>query len=109
MDCDTVRSPWTASRIDSQLAVTEIRSMAADDLWLSPAYGADTIGVSYATTMWGKILTLLGSENIAVGKLAGASGRMNPEAVIAADPDAIFIAGSSWANKPKAVKTGYET
>ena len=70
--------------------------------------GADTVGVSYATTMWGKILTVLGSENIAVGKLAGASGRMNPEAVIAADPDAIFIAGSSWANKPKAVKTGYE-
>ena len=71
--------------------------------------GAETMGVSYATTMWGKILTLLGSENIAVGKLAGASGRMNPEAVIAADPEAIFIAGSSWANKPKAVKTGYDT
>ena len=71
--------------------------------------GAETNGVSYATTMWGKILTLLGSENIAVGKLAGASGRMNPEAVIAADPEVIFIAGSSWANKPKAVKTGYDT
>lgn len=70
--------------------------------------GADAIGVSYATTMWGKILTLLGSENIAVGKLAGASGRMNPEAVIAADPEVIFIAGSSWGNKPKAVKTGYD-
>lgn len=70
--------------------------------------GAETAGVSYATTMWGKILTLLGSDNIAVGKLAGASGRMNPEAVIAADPEVIFIAGSSWANKPKAVKTGYD-
>ena len=70
--------------------------------------GAGTIGRSYATTMWGKLLTDMGAENIAVGKLPGASGQLNPEAVIAADPDAIFIIGSSWKNKPKAVKTGYE-
>ncbi|MFP8778695.1 ABC transporter substrate-binding protein [Hydrogenophaga sp. RWCD_12] len=70
--------------------------------------GADTVGNSYSGTMWGKIVTLLGAENVADGKLPGPWGPVNAEAVIAANPDLIFIAGSSWVNKPKAVKTGYE-
>lgn len=70
--------------------------------------GADTIGNTYAGTMWGKIFDLMGAENIANGKIPGPWGPMNAEAVIAANPDVIFIAGSSWVNRPKAVKTGYE-
>lgn len=35
-------------RIDAQLAVTEIRSMAADDLWLSPASGTDAVGIHFS-------------------------------------------------------------
>ena len=70
--------------------------------------GADTVGNSYSGTMWGKIVTLLGAENVADGKLPGPWGPVNAEAVIAANPDLVFIAGSSWVNKPKAVKTGYE-
>ncbi len=35
-------------RIDAQLGVTEIRSMTADDLWFSPAYGAETIGIHFS-------------------------------------------------------------
>lgn len=71
--------------------------------------GADKVGNSYSGTMWGKIATLLGADNIADGKLAGPWGPMSAEAVLAADPDFVFIAGSSWLNKPKAVKTGYDT
>jgi len=70
--------------------------------------GPEATGLSYASTMWGAILNNLGADNIAVGKLAGPSGPMNPEAVIAANPDVIFFAGSSWPNRPKAVKTGYD-
>jgi iron complex transport system substrate-binding protein len=70
--------------------------------------GADTVGNSYSGTMWGKIVTLLGAVNVADGKLPGPWGPVNAEAVIADNPDLIFIAGSSWVNKPKAVKTGYE-
>ncbi|WP_374411389.1 ABC transporter substrate-binding protein [Hydrogenophaga sp.] len=70
--------------------------------------GADTVGNSYSGTMWGKIVTLLGADNLADGKLPGPWGPVNAEAVIADNPDLIFIAGSSWVNKPKAVKTGYE-
>lgn len=34
-------------RITPLLHVTEIRSMCADDLWLSPAYGRDTVGIHF--------------------------------------------------------------
>jgi len=70
--------------------------------------GADTVGNSYSGTMWGKMLTTLGAVNVADGKLPGPWGPVNPEAVIADNPDLIFITGSSWLNKPKAVKTGYQ-
>lgn len=70
--------------------------------------GADTVGNSYSGTMWGKLLTSMGAVNVADGKLPGPWGPVNAEAVIADNPDLIFIAGSSWVNKPQAVKTGYE-
>ncbi|MGH1564408.1 D-arabinono-1,4-lactone oxidase [Mumia sp. DW29H23] len=34
-------------RIDPLLQVTEIRTMPADDLWLSPAYGRDTVAIHF--------------------------------------------------------------
>ena len=36
-----------AHRITPLLHVTEIRTMCADDLWLSPAYGHDTVGIHF--------------------------------------------------------------
>ena len=36
-----------ASRISPLLHVTEIRTMCADDLWLSPAQGRDTVGIHF--------------------------------------------------------------
>ena len=36
-----------ASRITPLLHVTEIRTMCADDLWLSPAFGHDTVGIHF--------------------------------------------------------------
>lgn len=35
-------------RIDRHLWVTEIRSVAADSLWLSPAYGDDCVGIHFS-------------------------------------------------------------
>lgn len=34
-------------RIDPVLLITEIRTMAGDDLWLSPAYGHDSVGIHF--------------------------------------------------------------
>ena len=70
--------------------------------------GADTIGNTYNNTMWGKIVTTLGAVNIAAGKIPGAWGPLNGEAVIAENPDLILMASSSWVGKARAVRTGYD-
>ncbi|MBS0643884.1 MAG: ABC transporter substrate-binding protein [Proteobacteria bacterium] len=70
--------------------------------------GAGVVGNSYGTGMWGRILDLVGAANIAAPFIPGAYAPINPEAVLAANPDAIFIAGSSWANRPNAVRTGFD-
>lgn len=70
--------------------------------------GAETIGNTYNNTMWGKIITTLGADNIASGKIPGPWGPLNAEAVIAENPDLILMASSSWVSRPKAVRTGYD-
>jgi ABC-type Fe3+-hydroxamate transport system substrate-binding protein len=70
--------------------------------------GAGAVGNTYWKGMWGRLIDFAGAENIAAGRIPGAWGPLNPEYVLAANPDAIFIAGSSWANKPSAVVTGYD-
>ena len=72
--------------------------------------GADVVGNTYWKGMWGRMLDLIGADNIAANRLPGAGqwGPLNPEYVLAADPEAIFIAGSSWVNRPAAVLTGFD-
>jgi ABC-type Fe3+-hydroxamate transport system substrate-binding protein len=70
--------------------------------------GAGVVGNTYWQGMWGRILDLIGAENIAAGHIAKAWGPLSPEFVLAANPDAIFIAGSSWVGRPAAVLTGYD-
>ena len=64
--------------------------------------GADVVGNSYWKGMWGRLVEFAGGDNIAAGHLAGAGawGPLDPEYVLAANPDAVFIAGSSWAGRP---------
>lgn len=72
--------------------------------------GADVVGNTYWRGMWGRLLEFAGAENIAANRLpgAGAWGPLNPEYVLAANPDAVFIAGSSWVGRPNAVLTGFD-
>ena len=72
--------------------------------------GADVVGNSYWKGMWGRLLEFAGADNIAANRLpgAGAWGPLDPEYVLAANPDAVFIAGSSWAGRPNAVLTGFD-
>ena len=70
--------------------------------------GMEVIGNSYApATMWGRILAMLGVQNIAEGRVPGNYGPIAAEAVLAANPDFIYIGASSWLNRPRAVRTGY--
>ena len=72
--------------------------------------GAGVVGNTYWKGMWGRLLEFAGADNIAAGRLAGSGawGPLNPEYVLAADPEAVFIAGSSWAGRPDAVLTGFD-
>ena len=70
--------------------------------------GAGTVGNTYWQGMWGRLLDHVGATNIAAGHIAKAWGPLSPEYVLAANPDVIFIAGSSWVGRPNAVVTGYD-
>jgi iron complex transport system substrate-binding protein len=70
--------------------------------------GPEVAGSTFTTTMWGRVLDMVGAENVAKGRLSAAQAPMNPEAVLAANPDVIFLAGSSWRNQPRSVRLGYE-
>lgn len=94
---------------DIQARVARVASRARPKVHVELAQaGPGTIGNSYNGTMWGKILTTIGAQNIAEGRLAGPWGPLPAEAIIASNPDFIFMAGSSWLSSPNAVRTGYD-
>ncbi len=68
--------------------------------------GAGEYGNSYADRMWGGVIAMAGGRNIATGVLKE-RGPLNPEYVIASDPEVIFIAGSYWMNRDNAVVMGF--
>lgn len=72
--------------------------------------GAGEFGNTYKNTMWGRMIDMIGADNIANDAMPAASG-FNPiaaEKILAAAPEHIFITGSSWANRPSAVQLGYD-
>ena len=71
--------------------------------------GAGVVGNTYWQGMWGRLIDAIGATNIGAGHIAKAWGPLSPEYVLTANPDAVFIAGSSWVNQPNAVLTGYDT
>lgn len=72
--------------------------------------GAGEFGNTYKNTMWGKQVDSVGALNIANEAMPATSGfqPIAPEKILAAQPEYIFITGSSWANRPNAVKLGYD-
>lgn len=72
--------------------------------------GPDVIGNSYPPhSLWGRFFEHLGASNAAAGRIQGGFGPLQAEAVLAFDPQYIFIGASSWVNRPRAVRTGYDT
>ncbi len=67
--------------------------------------GAGEIDNSYGNTMWGKLVETAGGINIAKDQIAK-WGPLNPEFVLAQNPDAIILAGSGWPGRDKAVLMG---
>ncbi|MEM8645239.1 MAG: ABC transporter substrate-binding protein [Pseudomonadota bacterium] len=67
--------------------------------------GADEAGFSWGDVMWGRLVEVAGGQNIAKDQIAK-WGPVNPEFVLAQNPEAVFLAGSGWVGKDKAVIMG---
>ena len=63
--------------------------------------GPETVGNSYSGTMWGKLITTLGADNLADGKLPGPWGPINAEAVIAENPEVIYVLLPKGVKRPR--------
>ena len=70
--------------------------------------GPKVIGNTYNGAMWGRLVESAGGANVAAGKIAGPWGPMAPEALLAAQPEFVFLTGSAWANAEGAIRTGYD-
>lgn len=70
--------------------------------------GAKQIGVTWDDKMWGAFITLAGGQNIASGLVKGNSAVLNPELIIAKNPDVIIFAGNYFLNSYNNIPLGYE-
>ena len=68
--------------------------------------GPSEIGNSYGRGMWAGVIDMVGGQNIAAGQIEN-WGPLNPEYIIAQQPDVILLAGSEWLNRPEAVLLGF--
>lgn len=57
--------------------------------------------------MWGGIAYSSGANNIGAGSISSSSP-IDPEFLLAADPEKIVLAGSYWPNQPTSVRMGFE-
>ncbi|MEM8754679.1 MAG: ABC transporter substrate-binding protein [Pseudomonadota bacterium] len=67
--------------------------------------GPDEHGNTYTDYMWGAVVGMAGGDNIAVGQV-GKWAPLNPEFVVAKNPEVIFLAGSGWRDRDEAVLMG---
>lgn len=80
-------------RITPLLHVTEIRTMAADDLWLSPAYGRETVGIHFTWHKDPQIFTVLPDIE---SELASLGARPHWGKVSLLPPDVVARAYPRW-------------
>lgn len=69
--------------------------------------GATEFGNTYGKGMWAGVVDAAGGLNIAEGQIAS-WGPLNPEYVLSAKPEAIFITASEWVSLPDAVLMGFD-
>ena len=67
--------------------------------------GAEEVDNTYGNTMWGRLVEAAGGSNIAASEIEK-WGPLSPEYVLAQNPDAVFLAGSGWMGRDKAVIMG---
>lgn len=69
--------------------------------------GPNTFGPTWDDKMWGGFVTIAGGENIAKGLVKGTTATINPEFIVAKNPDVIIFAGNYFLNSFKNIPLGY--
>jgi len=69
--------------------------------------GPGKIGNSYSGAMWGSMVGTAGGANIADGRIPSGWSPMQPEYVLAAAPEHLFILGASWTSAADAARAGF--
>ena len=57
---------------------------------------SDDCGMSFGNENFGKMVEIAGGKNFAADLIPGTFGTVNPEAVVAANPDVVIITGGNW-------------
>ena len=92
-------------------AVTDVKARVAKTSFRPRVHfelarkGADEAGFSWGDVMWGRLVEVAGGKNIAKNQVAD-WGPLNPEFVLAQNPEVIFLAGAGWVGQDKAVLMG---
>jgi len=103
---NTLAASYQAAVADVQARVAAAGGTAPKVYVELGSKGPDEYGNSYGKGMWAGVIETAGGENIAKGQV-GAWGPLNPEYVIASNPDVILLAGSDWLGRDKAVIMGF--
>lgn len=71
------------------------------------AGGPGKVGNSYNHAMWGRLLDMAGAANIANDRIPAGWSPLQPEYVLAAAPEHVFILGASWSGSSEAARAGF--
>ncbi|MEM9781635.1 MAG: ABC transporter substrate-binding protein [Pseudomonadota bacterium] len=106
---ETERAEALADQYAAAVAEVEARVAAIEDrpkVYVELGRkGGGEIDNSYGDTMWGRLVETAGGRNIAKDQVAR-WGPLSPEYVLAQDPSVVFLAGSGWVGRDKAVLMG---
>jgi iron complex transport system substrate-binding protein len=57
---------------------------------------ADECCMSFGDENFGRMVTVAGGDNMAANLIPGTFGTVNPEQIVAANPDVVIVTGSNW-------------
>jgi iron complex transport system substrate-binding protein len=69
--------------------------------------GPQSVGNTYAGTMWGRMIELAGGRNIAESRIRPGWAPLPPETVLADPPQHILLVGATWNDRPNSARAGY--
>lgn len=97
---DAVAEDFIAFRQKSIKAVTDVleaKKPARPLVFMERAGGySDDCCMSFGDENFGKMVEIAGGTNMAKGMIPGTFGSVNPEQIIASDPDQVIVTGGNW-------------